>query len=286
MTGIAATAAPHQSPVERTGSFQVDGQTLRFTEFGSGPRVVVLTHGQLMTRTMHAPLARSLAAAGFRVLTLDLLGHGGSDRPTESWRYSMTTWATQVVALLDHLGVERAVIGGTSLGANVTLEVAVAAPDRAAGLVVEMPVLDNAIVAGLLAFAPLLFSARFIPPAVRGLAALARRVPRGRQWVDTVTETLSQEPAAMAAVVHGIFFGRIAPPTTLRTAIQVPALVIGHQRDPIHPFGDAHMLAGELPRAEFVEASSPVELRFSPARLTATIVRFLDERFAAAGITG
>ncbi|EWC59933.1 alpha/beta hydrolase fold [Actinokineospora spheciospongiae] len=269
--------------VERAHSFTFAGHTLRYTGFGSGDRLVVLTHGQLMTRTMHAPLARSLAAAGYRVVTLDLLGHGESDRPTESWRYSMSTWATQVVGLLDHLGVERAVVGGTSLGANVTLEVAVAAPERLLGVVVEMPVLDNAIVAGLLAFTPLLFTARFLPPAVRAVAWLADRVPRGHQWVDTVTETLRQEPAAMAAAVHGIFFGRIAPPTTLRAAIAVPALVIGHKRDPIHPFGDAHMLAGELPDARFIEASSPVELRFTPNRLTTAITGFLDECFAATG---
>ncbi|SDC19028.1 alpha/beta fold hydrolase [Actinokineospora iranica] len=265
---------------ERPGSFTFEGHTLRYTDFGGGDRLLVLTHGQLMTRRMHAPLARSLAAAGYRVVTLDLLGHGESDRPVESWRYSMSIWAEQVVALLDHLGVERAVVGGTSLGANVTLEVAVAAPRRLRGMVVEMPVLDNAIVAGLLAFTPLLFTARFLPSAVRAVAWAAGRVPRGNQWVDVVAETLRQEPAAMAAAVHGIFFGRIAPPKSLRTAIEVPGLVIGHRRDPIHPFGDAHMLAGELVDAEFVEAESPVELRLRPARLTAHIARFLDARHA------
>ncbi|OLR94522.1 alpha/beta fold hydrolase [Actinokineospora bangkokensis] len=272
---------------ERPGSFRFDGHALSYSEFtgaaapGDPAGLVVLLHGQLMTRTMHRPLARALAAAGHRVVTLDLLGHGRSDRPAGSWRYSMTTWATQVVGLLDHLGVRRALIAGTSLGANVTLEVAVAAPERVVGMVVEMPVLDNAIVGGLAAFAPLLVTARFLPPVVRAVAWAADRVPRGHQWVDTVTETLHQEPAAMASVVHGIFFGRIAPPTTLRTAIDVPALVIGHQRDPIHPFGDAHMLAGELPRAKFVEARSPFELRFAPKRLTSVIERFIGERFAA-----
>ncbi|WP_436496552.1 alpha/beta fold hydrolase [Actinokineospora sp. HUAS TT18] len=262
-------------PSEHASSFQVGDHTLRYTEFGAGDRLIVLTHGQLMTRRMQAPLARSLAEAGYRVITLDLLGHGESDRPTRSWEYSMTTWATQVVALLDHLGVERAIVGGTSLGANVSLEVAVAAPSRVEALIIEMPVLDNAIVAGLIAFAPLLFTARFVPAAVRGVAWAAARVPSGNQWVDVVTDTLRQEPAAMAAAVHGIFFGRVAPPKSLRLGITAPTLVIGHRRDPIHPFGDADMLAGELPNSTFVEAESPLELRFRPERLTGAILEFL-----------
>ena len=79
---------------------------------------------QLMPRRMQQPLARALAAEGLHVVTLDLLGHGRSDRPADPLVYSMTAFAEQVVALLDHLGADQAVVGGTSLGANVALEVA------------------------------------------------------------------------------------------------------------------------------------------------------------------
>src|SRR4051812_50048837 len=85
----AAPARRESRPIELTGSFDHEGHRLWYTEFGSGDRVVVLTHGIMLTRRMHAPLARRLARAGFRVVTLDLLGHGDSDRPTESWRESM-----------------------------------------------------------------------------------------------------------------------------------------------------------------------------------------------------
>ncbi|OZM72411.1 alpha/beta hydrolase [Amycolatopsis antarctica] len=261
-------------PIELAGSFDFGGHRLAYTEFGSGDRVVVLTHGIMFTRRMHAPLARKLAADGFRVVTLDLLGHGESDRPVESWRYSMPAFAEQTLALFDHLGIERAVLGGTSLGANVALEVSVTAPERLHGMVVEMPVLDNAIVAGLLIFAPLLFAARFLPVTVQGVAAAAHLVPHGNQWVDVVTDTLDQQPEPMAALLHGVLFGRVAPPKSVRKRIDVPALVIGHQRDPIHPFGDADSLAADLPRAEFLQARSPVELRFDPGRLTEAICDF------------
>src|SRR5437764_15443171 len=105
-------------PIELTGSFDHEGHRLWYTEFGSGDRVVVLTHGIMLTRRMHAPLARRLARAGFRVVTLDLLGHGDSDRPTESWLYSMPSFAEQTLALLDHLEVDPAGIGGTPPGAK------------------------------------------------------------------------------------------------------------------------------------------------------------------------
>src|SRR4051794_13888933 len=94
---------------------------------------------------MQAPLARALAERGNRVVTVDLLGHGRSDRPVDMTRYSMTLFAEQVVALLDHLEIDEAVIGGTSLGANVSLEAAALAPERVRGMLVEMPVLDNAL---------------------------------------------------------------------------------------------------------------------------------------------
>ena len=102
---------------ERVGHFFFEGARLEYTEFGTGDRVVVLLHGQLMVRRMHEPLARRIAAAGYRVITLDLLGHGRSDRPDDAKRYSMTAFARQVVGLLDHLGVDQVVLGGTSLGA-------------------------------------------------------------------------------------------------------------------------------------------------------------------------
>ncbi|MEC3980875.1 alpha/beta fold hydrolase [Amycolatopsis sp. H20-H5] len=261
-------------PIELSGSFTFEGHRLAYTEFGAGDRVVVLSHGIMMTRRMHAPLARRLARSGLRVVTFDLLGHGDSDRPTESWRYSMPGFGDQTVALLDHLELERAVVGGTSLGANVALEVAVTAPQRVRGLIVEMPVLDNAIVAGLIAFAPLLMAARFLPVTVKGVALAANLVPHGNQWVDVVTDTLSQQPAPMAALLHGVLFGRIAPPKEVRRQIATPALVIGHEGDPIHPFGDADSLAEDMPHAEFLQARSPVELRFEPQRLTSAIGEF------------
>jgi pimeloyl-ACP methyl ester carboxylesterase len=254
---------------ERVGQFFIEGDRLEYTEYGSGDQWVVLIHGQLMPRRMHEPLARAIAAEGFHVVTVDLLGHGRSDRPLDPKGYSMTAFGEQVLALLDHLGAEQAVIGGTSLGSNVSLEVADAAPDRVRGLLLEMPVLDNALEAGLVLFGQLMFLARFVPLTVTVPRRLAKLVPRGVVpfWTGIVLDTLSQQPAPMAAAIHGIFFGRIAPSSKRRRQIQPPALVVGHPRDPIHPAADAAMLADELPHARFVRATSILEWRARPERL-------------------
>src|SRR5205807_9990341 len=125
--------------------FSYGGHRLAYTVHGEGPRPTVLTPGLLLSQKMQTPLARTLARRGNRVITLDPLGHGESDRPRQMWRYSMTEFAQQTIALLDHLELPEAVVGGTSLGANITLEIAAAAPERLRGMIIEMPVLDNAI---------------------------------------------------------------------------------------------------------------------------------------------
>jgi pimeloyl-ACP methyl ester carboxylesterase len=265
---------------ERVGQFFFDSgagtERLEYTEYGAGPHWVVLLHGQLMPRRMQQPLARALASEGLHVVTLDLLGHGRSDRPADPLVYSMTAFADQVVALLDHLGADQAVIGGTSLGANVSLEVAATAPARVKGLITEMPVLDNALEAGIIAFVPLMFAARFAPFTVNGLRLLTRPIPRGLVpfWAGIALDTLDQRADSVAAILHGIIFGRVAPSSRQRRQITAPALVIGHTRDPIHPFADSRMLARELANAEFVRASSLLEWRVRPDRLNAEAARF------------
>src|ERR1035437_1145063 len=106
-------------------SFQFDGQRIAYTEFGGGPaavtpaggrgrtaksapacgRPLILIHGLLLSQEMNRPLATDLAAHGNRVITVDLLGHGESDRPRDMWRYSMAFFAEQVIALMDHLQI-------------------------------------------------------------------------------------------------------------------------------------------------------------------------------------
>jgi pimeloyl-ACP methyl ester carboxylesterase len=266
--------------VERSdGRFEHGDRELAFSSYGDGGRVVVLLHGLLFSRYMHDALARALAERGHRVLTLDLLGHGESDRPPDMWRYSMTEFGREVVALLDHLEVDEAAVMGTSLGANTTLEVASLAPDRLRGLVIEMPVLDHALLGCAVAFTPLMLGLTLGAPVARMVARAARLVPARRlPWqVDILLDWIRQDPEPSAAVIQGLFFGRTAPHRDERRTFQAPTLVIGHQFDIVHPFSDAGMLAEELPNGRLLQANSIVELRLAPRRLTDEIAAFLDE---------
>jgi pimeloyl-ACP methyl ester carboxylesterase len=260
-------------------TFEFEGHRLAYTTYGEGERTTVLLPGLLLSQTMQMALARELAARGNRVVTLDPLGHGASDRPPEMWRYSMSEFARQTVALLDHLELDQAIVGGTSLGANITLEVASLAPERLRGMVIEMPVLDHAIPACGAAFTPILFALTYGEPVMRLLAGAARLVPRTRVpfLLQIGLDWVSQDPGPSGAVLQGILFGRTAPDHTERITFDMPALVIGHPRDPVHPFSDAGMLADELPNAKLINASSIIELRLSPKRLTAKISAFVAE---------
>jgi len=258
--------------------FGFEGHKLAYTIHGKGPRTTVLMPALLLSQKMQTPLAGDLASHGNRVVTFDLLGHGASDRPREMSRYSMSQFARQALALLDHLGLDQAVVG-TSLGANVTLELASVAPERLRGMVIEMPVLDNAIPACAAAFTPLLFALTFGEPAMKVLARGAKWVPRqGIPFAAEVfLDAISQDPGPSGAVLQGILFGRTAPERSVRQTFEAPALVIGHPRDPVHPFSDADELAAELPNGRLIDANSIVELRVRPARLTAKIAEFVDE---------
>ena len=275
--GVAGVAS------ERIGHFFLESDAgrdrLEYTEYGSGDRGVVLLHAILMPRSMHQPLARLLAAEGFHVVALDLLGHGRSDQPADPMAYSMPAFADQVVALLDHLGVPRAVIGGASLGANVTLEVAVRHPERVVGLVVEMPVLDNALHAGILAFVPTMFMARYLPFTVNLTRMFARKVPRGLVpfWIGVGLDALDHPADSLASMLHGVIFGEVAPSSSSRRRIGVPTLVVGHRKDPVHPFVDADMLAGEVAGARYEDSTGILEWRLRPQRLNRTTTEFVTE---------
>lgn len=263
--------------VPRDASFTFRGRRIAYREYGSGPRVFVLTHGLLMDGRMYSRIAPTIAARGHRVIAIDMLGHGASDQPHEMTAYSMPQFGRDVIALLDHLDVREAVIGGTSLGANIALEVAVAAPTRVSALVLEMPVLENALPAAAAAFVPLALALRISHRMMGVVAAVTRRIPRTHYLIDLMIDFVRRDPVASLAVLDGLIFGRVAPPIDDRRSLAQPTLVIGHPSDPIHPFSDADRIARELVHARLVTASSIYEWRTRPKRLTDELVTFLDE---------
>ena len=128
-------------------------------------------------------------------------------------------------------------MGGTSLGANASLEAAAAAPDRVRGLLIQMPVLDNALLGCALAFTPLLVGLTFGAP-------VARLVGRGRP-AGAARQLAPRRLAARLGGPGPQALGLGAPGPLLRPRGAAargaqddaqPTLVIGHRRDPVHPF--------------------------------------------------
>jgi 3-oxoadipate enol-lactonase len=110
----------------------INGMQVAYDDTGGDGIPVVLAHGFLMDRSMFDPQVAALRDR-CRVITWDERGHGD----TVDDRQPFTYWdlADDCIGLLDHLGIDRAVIGGMSQGGFISLRVALSAPDRVSGLV-------------------------------------------------------------------------------------------------------------------------------------------------------
>lgn len=263
------------------GSFRYEGHRVEYDEYGEGDRVVILVHGLLMNRRMFERLGPALAERGFRAVCVDLLGHGRSDRPEDLRLYSMPLFSRQLSALIDHLGLDSAVVGGTSLGANVSLELATREPEKVRALFIEMPVLDNALPGVAATFAPVLLGLWLGRPAFELTSRLTSLLPRTHFLIDIGLDWVRQRPGPSLAVLEGLLLGETAPHREERLKIEHPTLVVGHTLDPLHPFSDSGMLVEELPDATLVEARSILEWRLTPKRLDAELAAFLERVWSA-----
>jgi pimeloyl-ACP methyl ester carboxylesterase len=260
---------------------------LSYEVYGSGDRVLVWLHGLLLDANLSRGLARTLAARGNRVVLFDLLGHGRSDKPRHAGAHRMDLYADQVLCLLDELGVDQVVLGGVSLGTNVSLLTAAQRPERVRGLILEMPVLEWAVPAAALVFLPLLFSVHFARVPLRLVSRAASRVPPAPFGpFGSFISAAQSDPEEIAAVLHGVLVGPIAPTTEQRRTITAPALVLGHGIDLIHSFSDARNLARQLPDARLIRTRTFAELWLRPARLTTEIGEFLNGVWEDAKLPG
>lgn len=264
-----------------THTFVHGGHQLVYDVYGEGEQLLVYTHGLLLDSEINRGIAQALSEAGNRVVLLDLLGHGRSDKPIHAEEYRIDSYAEQVIALLDELGAPFATLGGMSLGANVSLFAATEHPDRVNGLVLEMPVLEWAVPSAAIVFVPILLAAHYGRRGLKPLTALVRRIPRTPFGpLNSFLNAGSLPPEVIAAVMHGVLVGPVAPVVDARCRVEAPALVLAHANDLIHPFDDATRLVGQLPNATLVRARSPLELRLWPHRLTKSIAEFLDATWA------
>ena len=169
-------------------------------------------------------------------------------------------------------------VGGTSLGANVSLELAarhrVAAPRP---LFIEMPVLDNALVAAGLIFLPILLRLRVAKPLLR-----ARSRSPTRSALQLPGRHLPRLDRAYPAASRRCSRGscsRTAPHREERQLMRRAGARIGGR--PLHPFTDSDMLVDELPAGAARERRVDLRVAGNPGRLDDELAAFIAEVYAA-----
>jgi pimeloyl-ACP methyl ester carboxylesterase len=120
-----------------------DGVRLSVSDDGSGPAIVLL-HGLTATRRYVVMGSRTLERSGHRVVAYDARGHGRSSPAPSPTAYGYDELSGDLLAVLDGLGIDRAVLAGASMGGHTLLRLALDAPERVAGAVVITPGYDPA----------------------------------------------------------------------------------------------------------------------------------------------
>ena len=234
------------------------GPSLKQATDGEGS-VLVLLHGGGPDHHSLVPLARLLADDRTSVVLPDVRGYGRS-ACADPARHTWARYADDVIALLDHIGAGRAVVGGAGLGATVTLRAALARPDRvrAAVLISVEDVEDDERKEEEIAFLDA-FAARVSAegieaawePILRDLAPVIGAMVR-----DAIPRSDPASIAAAAAIGRDRSFrtmGELA-------AIAAPTLIIPGM-DARHPAALAEELARILPRGRLAPAALSADVR-------------------------
>jgi 3-oxoadipate enol-lactonase len=230
---------------------------------------LVLLHGGGPDHRMFLPLARELASTR-RVILPDIRGYGRSLCADPS-RHRWAVYAADVVALLDHLGARRAVIGGAGLGATITLRTAVAFPDRleAAVLISVEEVEDDEQKTKEIAF----MEAFAIRARSEGIeAAWAPILPDLAPLIGTlVREAIPRSDAASIAAAAAIGYDRSFRSVEELAGVEAPVLIFSGM-DHRHPPRVSRELAELLPNGrlasvqldEYVTSAALMANRFAP----------------------
>lgn len=207
------------------------------------------------------------AEPGFRRVTVEARGHGGSQSgPLE--RLSIATFADDIASYVESRLQAPVAIGGISMGAAIALRLAVKRPDLVKALILARPawvtaaapenMIPNAEVGRLLGtMLPAEAKAAFLagPTGQR----LAVEAPDN---LLSLTSFFTRQPIAVtAALLTAISSDGPGVTEEEVSRIAVPTLVIGHERDAIHPIAYARALAGRIPKARFVQITPKTESR-------------------------
>lgn len=272
---------PAQGRVGRTAhpdlrQAEVNGIRLAYVDVGKGPAIVFI-HGFMFDRTMwHSQVA---ALKDWRRIAPDLRGHGLSEAPERG--YGMSSYADDLAALLDAMGVRRAVLCGLSMGGYVAFEFVRRHRERVAGLIImgaraeaDSPgrrAMRDIAIASALDSSPKVFADELAPKF------LAERAP------DEMTKQLREmmERTPPRGIVGALKAMRDRPDSTplLRTLASVPTLLLIGERDVRTPRASMQAMAAQIPGAKFdtIPDAGHVTPLENPAAVTSRLHDFLDE---------
>jgi pimeloyl-ACP methyl ester carboxylesterase len=248
---------------------RINGIEIDYEVTGRG-RAVVLSHGYSATRRMWQGQHQALGDR-YRLITWDMRGHGQTDSPDDPAAYSLDATVADLKALLDHLGVQRAVIGGLSLGGYVSLGFHVAHAAMVEALVIcdSGPGYRNPEARELWNERA---RARATELEARGLDALGGR---SREMREAQSHHRSAQGLAHAA--RGMLAQKDARVIDALPSIRVPTLIVVGDRD--EPFvAPSEYMAKKIPgaRLEVIRDAGHSSNLDQPAAFDRVLIDFLD----------
>jgi len=224
---------------------------------------------------------------GFSLVGLDCRGHGDTKPLGDVEKLSFDSFADDVIALLDHLGVRLAIVGGTSMGAGVALNCAIRYSQRLLGLVLlrpawlDGPMKTNATTFGLIAKLLREHGAQKGAEIFKQSDSYASILSESPDAANSLLE-LFLHPRALETVAKLEPIPQDAPNCDRAhwRQISLPTLVLANRSDPIHPFEFGTVLAGEIPKAEFTELTpKSVNLAQYSLEVRSNIAAFLQRHW-------
>ena len=262
----------------------INGFDMYYRERGQGPPLV-LAHGLMGSIDMMDALGENPESLSrrFRLINYDARGHGRSGYTTDPAGYSWYALAEDLLALLRHLGIERAYVGGGSMGAGTSLVFALDHPEMVERLVlIAPPPLGEdmgPVQRMFLAFAAII-EAQGLERAVEvamGLPqfqVLREANPQEFEWMRGWL--LSQNPRSVVPAIRGLLGGPPLPEERFGE-IGARTLVVAHPDDEIHPLASARRLQESIPDCQLVVAPTMTHYREHPQELANIIEGFLED---------
>lgn len=264
---------------------EINGFRMNYRIRGHGPPLV-WGHGLMGSIARQELLSEGLDGLeqrGLRVISYDARGHGESGYTEDEAHYSWAAHAEDLLALLDHLEVERAHIGGGSMGAGIAITFALAHPERVSRLVLVAPpplagTVEPAqqLFGGFAALIEAIGLERAVETAMQLPVFAELKEAQPEEYVQMREWLLSQHPKAVVVAIRGLLNGPSLAEARFGE-ITVPALIVCHPDDPIHPQSSGERLHAAIAGSQLVVAPEQGYYREHHEELLEEVASFLNE---------